>query len=368
MSMRQFVPAAMAAATLAAAVLSVAPASAQDAQPSIPPSSHAPRTSSAQPSTERAGAATSAQAAPSNEAPAATVPRDPDPSTAQTPQQAAGAPVAQPAAPSETPPAAAPPVEPAHSDQARAEAEPSDESIAAPSPAEVAAAARLAPSTRSFELQRVAHLDTAIRDLAQLDTATKYWGGIGAIVLCAVGVAAGVLIAVDDDLTWGGGARAALSGAAIAGGLSAAAAAIFRMSDRTPAERRLDHWNALLQTHQLNALEIGRFEGALEAEAEHARALRLLNGAGLIGLFASGGTLIAFSAFDVFDNRDARTAGYVIGGIAAGIGAVNAALAFLVDSPAETVWKKYVRAQQADLSSLRLHRTEGMASLALQLQ
>jgi hypothetical protein len=222
---------------------------------------------------------------------------------------------------------------------------PAEATPAVPTPAEVAARALPNPSSvRSIEQERATRLGVAIRNLADLDKGARTWGGIGAVVLGGVSIAAGVFVAVEQNSAWGNGTgRAALSGALIGSGASSVAAAIYRWIAASPAENRLTRWNDAQHSGGLGPFELGRFEGELVAESDLAHSLRYVSAASAIGVFAGGATLLSFSAADAFEGKSARTAGYTIGGIVSAIAAIQATLLLLIDSPAEHVWRTYTR-------------------------
>lgn len=253
--------------------------------------------------------------------------------------------------------------------QAFAQAAPAPDATRAEPPAasepEAAASVGLA---QAVDARRMARLESSIVELAEADAIGRTWGGVGSVLLGGVVIAAGVLVAVDDDASWGrGGGRAALSGVALATGAGMVAAAIYRWVANTPGEERLARWLELRRSSRLDSLEFGRFEGELAAEAELARSQRHLGAAGALGLVAGGGTLIGLAASSALEG-DSQSAGYTVGTIAAILGAAQTAALLLIDSPAERAWQHYSEPGSAGFGRLQIPaRARGHASLAPEL-
>jgi hypothetical protein len=222
--------------------------------------------------------------------------------------------------------------------------------------------------THAVDTRRMARLESSIVELAEADTIARTWGGVGSVLLGGVVIAAGVLVAVEDDASWGeGGGRAALSGVALATGAGMVAAAIYRWVADTPAEERLARWLELRRSARVDSLELGRFEGELAAEAELARAQRRLGAAGALGLVAGGGTLIGFAASSALEG-DSKSAGIAVGAIAAALGAAQIAALLLIDSPAERAWQHYSEPGSAGFGRREgAPRARGQARLAPEL-
>jgi hypothetical protein len=207
--------------------------------------------------------------------------------------------------------------------------------------------------THAVDARRMARLESSIMELAEADAVARTWGGVGSVLLGGVVIAAGVLVAVEDDASWGeGGGRAALSGVALATGAGMVATAIYRWLSDTPAEERLARWLELRRSARLESLELGRFEGELAAEAELARAQRRLGAAGALGLVAGGGTLIGFAASSALEG-DSKSAGITVGAIAVALGAAQIAALLLIDSPAERAWQHYSEPGSAGFGRLQ---------------
>jgi hypothetical protein len=211
------------------------------------------------------------------------------------------------------------------------------------SPHEVAeTAARATPATRLVEQGRAERLHAALQLTAEATARTKLWSGVTGSALGGVAVATGVLVAVQDNSTWGRGAgRAALSSALLSLGASVIATSIYRWSSDSPAEKRLRRWDERARTDSLDALELTRFEAELAAEAEVSESLRLGTVATSLAGIAGSAALLTLSATGAIEGKGARSAGYIIGAIGAAVGAAQTLLTLLVASPAERGWHEY---------------------------
>jgi len=211
------------------------------------------------------------------------------------------------------------------------------------SPQEVAAtAARATSATRLVEQGRAQRLHAALQLTAEATARTKLWSGVTGSALGGVAAAAGVLVAVQDNSTWGRGAgRAALSSALLSLGASVIATSIYRWSSDSPAEKRLRRWDERQRTDSLDAVELTRFEAELEAEAEVSESLRLGTVATSLAGIAGSAALLTLSATGAIEGQGARSAAYTIGAIGAAVGAAQTLLTLLVASPAERGWREY---------------------------
>jgi hypothetical protein len=207
-------------------------------------------------------------------------------------------------------------------------------------PAAVAAAApTLGPAERWVDVRRVDRLEASLVELAHTDSIIRQWGFVGALIVGGALIAGGVLVGVDEK-DWGGKGRAALSVAAWASGASLIGAGIYRAFSRTPAEDRLERWSALRQNKKLDVFEFARIEGELANEAELARFNRRLAAFSSFGLVAGGAGLIGFAASSEFDGAVEDDA-YILGGVLAGVGAIQAVALLIQRTPAERAWKHY---------------------------
>jgi hypothetical protein len=225
-------------------------------------------------------------------------------------------------------------------------------------PAPTAIEPSLAPASvalaQTADARRTARLESSIVELAEANAIARTWGGVGSLLLGGVVIAAGVLVAVNDDASWGeGGGRAALSGVALASGAGMVGSAIYGWLSETPAEERLARWLELRRGERLDSLEFGRFEGELAAEAELARSQRRSGAAAALGLVAGGGALIGFAASSALEG-DSESAGYTVGAVAAILGAAQTAALLLIDAPAERAWQHYSEPESSDFGALRL--------------
>jgi hypothetical protein len=226
-----------------------------------------------------------------------------------------------------------------------APAVPSPDPLAGPSapsiaPADVAAAApTLGPAERWVDARRVDRLEASLVELAHADSIIRQWGFVGALIVGGALIAAGVLVGVDEK-EWGGKGRAAVSVAAWAAGASLIGAGIYRAFSRTPSEDRLERWSALRQNKKLDIFEFARIEGELANEAEMARFNRRLAAFSSFGLVAGGAGLIGLAASSELDGSVEKDA-YILGGVVAGVGAIQAVALLIQRTPAERAWKHY---------------------------
>lgn len=201
------------------------------------------------------------------------------------------------------------------------------------------AAAPGGPVERWVDARRVARLESSLVELAHADALVRQWGGVGALIVGGALIAGGVLIGVDDE-GWGGRGRAAVSVSAWSAGASLIAAGVFRFFTHTPAEDRLLRWSGLRQEHKLDVFEFARIEGELASEAQSARFARRLAAFSSIGLVAGGAGLIGLAASSELDGEIESDA-YVLGGVVAGVGALQTVALLLIGTPAERAWQHY---------------------------
>jgi hypothetical protein len=206
-------------------------------------------------------------------------------------------------------------------------------------PQSAGAAAPGGPAERWVDARRVDRLESSLVELAHADSLVRSWGAVGALVLGGVLIAGGVLVGVADD-GWGPRGRAAVSVAAWAAGASLIAAGVYRFFSRTPGEERLQRWSGLRQERKLDVFEFARIEGELASEAETARFGRRLAAYSSIGLVAGAAGLIGLAASSELDGS-VETDAYVLGGVLAGVGAIQTVTLFLTRTPAEKAWQHY---------------------------
>lgn len=252
------------------------------------------------------------------------------------------------------------PATPTHDERALAEQPPSaigtaaSGTITAPSPAETARAGAPippGPAERWVDARRVDRLESALFELAQSDATVRHWGGVGALIVGGVLIVSGVLVAADEG--WGGRGRIAVSAGAWASGASLIAAGIYRWFTTTPAEDRFARWNELRVARKLDVFEFARIEGELASEAESARFSRRLSAFSSFGIVAGGVGLITLAASDEIEGS-LETDTYVLGGVLAGVGALQAATLLMQRMPAEKAWQHYTEGGGGLLSTLRM--------------
>lgn len=191
-----------------------------------------------------------------------------------------------------------------------------------------------------IERARADRLEAALVEHAHVTRVRETFAGIGSVVISAVLITAGILVATDSS-GWGRSeASAALTGIFFTTGAGSLAGAIGHWVGDTPAERRLGRWQGLSDAQRRQADIRGRFEGELQSEAEVTGALRVSAVPGSVGLVLGGGALIGAGASDAF-HGDAQSTAFVIGGISAGIGALRLVSSLWTRTLAEKIWLRY---------------------------
>jgi hypothetical protein len=211
----------------------------------------------------------------------------------------------------------------------------------------------LGSAERWVEARRVDRLEASLVEAAHADTLIRQWGGVGALVLGGTLIASGIVVALDDE-NWSGNGRAALSGLAWSAGASLIIAGIYRWFGSTPAEQRLERWSNLRVNKRLDIFEFARFEGELQSAAQDAAFGRRLTAFSSIGLIAGGAAMIGLAASSKLEG-DSETGGYVLGGVLAGVGAIQMVALLWISTPAERAWKHYSEGGGGFALNLHVH-------------
>ncbi len=184
---------------------------------------------------------------------------------------------------------------------------------------------------------RVARLEAVLSGHARGARGARVEGGVLSLVSGLVIVGTGIaLIALDegrDPLFF------ILGGLSMALGVGTATTGAISLAMTTSPERRYAAFQRERSSGTLSGRRIGRYEGALWAEAEAAADGRLLGIAGAVLLAANGIVEIAFTA--QFAPDDAfRAVGYGLGGVYLALGVLELVLAF-EETDAEARFRQY---------------------------
>jgi hypothetical protein len=190
------------------------------------------------------------------------------------------------------------------------------------------------------DAQRLTRLDAVLASHARGALGARIEGGILSLASGLAIVGTGIaLIALEDGRD---PLFFILGGLSMALGLGTATTGAISLAMTTSPERRYAAFQRDRASGALTARRVGRYEGALWAEAESAADVRMLGIAGAVLLAANGIVEVAFTAQFAPDDTF-RALGYGLGAVYVALGVLELVLSF-EESDAERRFREYEEA------------------------
>lgn len=219
-------------------------------------------------------------------------------------------------------------------------------------------------ATRRADPALIARMQDQLERRAQSEITSGVVTGVTSLSLGVLLLGSSIWLSVDEDafgLGFGTPSLPAITGFA-ASPMLLATGLYTLLAVRSNGDR-LERWRAAM-AGELTALELGRFEGELRAEANAARVSRWGGFALGVGLMVGGATTLILSA--ALDGFDDETRGIVAGtgGLFLALGGVVTGTSF-IESSVEQMWSDYQRGAPSPQAGASVQLVVGLGSVGL---